>query len=395
MKKILLLFMHFRYNLSLNILYVTQCIFIFLLINSTISSLIYDAYIDKYVIIDKDTTLFLSNVVANNVKHGNIEEFYNLIDSIKNVEGVKDVGYQINEYIIGGSNNHLIINSFYINDGMSKIQYPLKQGRWFNKIDSNVTEVIIGGDISNLYNINDEVTLSKITTINETIQYMPIRVKIIGKLEEPIFFMDLNFSSNQPDYTNLFSPYANLILTNDSSIISNSNINYPMLSLIVNTDRTSDISNVKKLLSNFGQSFDFNEINEFNKDRIEFNLINKLPTSLIMLIGILSGITGITFLTIHKNMKTLSTYYIYGLSRTGCIYLNIALNITIICFSFIFAILLYFIPGINKYLFNRSLLGSFNIIFSIGFIISVILITLFINLKFIKNSPFLTLRRFE
>ena len=367
----------------------------FLLVNSTISSLMYDGYVGKYAGFDGNTTLFLSGAVENNVPLGEPDEFYRLVDKILAVDGVNGVGYQMNEYFLSGKNDDTIVDAFALSSDMLRIEYPLSKGRWFNDDSYNETQVILGGNIASVYKVNDVITLHKLEVIDESMQYIPVKAKVIGKMREPAFTINLHFSSNQPEYVNLFEPCENIIITNDSAIISSDDIRYPLMSLLVFTDENADLRSVKESLMDFGQPFDFNEVDDFYKEGILFKLANKLPTTGIMLIGILFGVIGITYLSIYQNMKTLSIYYLYGMSNKGCALVNVALDAVMLTISLVISVLLYFVPSVHDYLFRRSLIGPYNFLFSITFVIVVVGIAYIISRNFSKKSPISTLRRFE
>ena len=114
-----------------------------------------------------------------------------------------------------------------------------------------------------------------------------------------------------------------------------------------------------------------------------------------MVLGILFGLIGITYLGIYQNMKTLSIYHLCGMSRKGCAYLNMTLNAVMLSISLLFAVLLYFVPAVQDYLFRRTMFGIYNIVFSVAFTAVVMGISFLISYGFSKKSPVLTVRRFE
>ena len=52
-----------------------------------------------------------------------------------------------------------------------------------------------------------------------TLSYDTINAKIVGKLRNPALIINLNFSSNKPTFTNLFDPYDNVVLSNNTKIL--------------------------------------------------------------------------------------------------------------------------------------------------------------------------------
>lgn len=398
MKKIMLLAMQFRLNLFSNLFFIVQCTLVLLLANSTLSNILYGGYVGRYYTdFDKDRTFFLSSAVSNHVEFGDSDGFYELVKEISSIKGVSGVGFQIEEAFLAGRNEDVMVPAFILSKDMAEIPYPLSEGQWFGDIDSSSgqTQVILGGEIADFYKTGEIITLHRRTATEEGMRYVPIEARVIGKMRAPIFALSLNFASTQPEYTNLFEPYQNLILTDDVSLICPDDIRFPLMSLLVFAEPDADVQAVKQELRSYGQPFDFHEIDGFYSAGVAFRLANQLPTTGIMVLGILFGVIGITYLGIYQNMKSLSVYHLYGMSRKGCAYMNAVLNAAMLAVSLLFAVLLYFVPKVQDYLFRRAMFGTYNLIFSIAFLSIVIGISFLISYGFSKKSPVLTLRRFE
>lgn len=398
MKKIMLLVTQFRLNIFSNIFFLIQCTMVFLLANSTISSIWYGGFVGRYYTdLDKDRTVFLSSAVKNNVRIGDLDGFYQLVEDISSIGGVSGVGYQIEESFLAGKNKDVIVPALVLSRDMAGIQYPLSQGSWFDNagIPNGQTQVILGGEIANRYQIEETITLYQYRMTDGIGEYVPIEARVVGKMRAPAFALTLCYASTQPDYINMFEPYASLILTNDQSLISPGNFRYPSLSLLVFAGQDADMQAVKEELSYYGRPFDFHEVDGFYHAAISFRLANQLPTTGLMVAGILFGVIGITYLGIYQNMRSISVYYLYGMSRKGCAYMNVAFNAAMLLLSLFCSILLYFVPAAQDYLFRRTMLGTYNLIFSVLFIAAVVGISFFISYGFSKRSPVLTLRRFE
>lgn len=398
MKKMILLAAQFRLNLFSNIFFITQCTLILLLVNATLSSILYGGYVGRYYTnLDKDRTFFLSSTVRNHVLPGDSEGFYQLVEDISAIDGVSGVGYQMEEAFLAGRNKDEIIDAFILSEDMTDIQYPLSQGRWFDGegVSHGQTQVILGGEIAGLYETDEIITLYQLKGTDSGMQYVPVEARVIGKMRAPVFAISLNFASTQPEYVNMFEPYSNLILTDNQSLVHLDDIRFPTLSLLVFAKQDADVQAVKEELRRYGQPFDFHEVDSFYNAGISYRLTNQLPTTGIMVLGILFGVTGITYLGIYQNMKSISVYHLCGMSRKGCAYLNVALNASMLVISLLCAILLYFVPAVQDYLFRRAMYGAYNLIFSIAFISVVMGISFLVSFCFSKKSPVLTLRRFE
>lgn len=398
MNKIMLLAAQFRLNLFSNLFFIIQCILVLLLVNSTLSSILYEGFVGRYYTnLDKDRTIFLSSAVKNNVRDWDSEKFYELVEDISAISGVSGVGYQMEESFLAGRNEDVIVQALILNGDMTGIQYPLSQGRWFDGSGASdgQTQVILGGEIARLYETDESVTLYRLMGTDSGMQYVPVEARVIGKMRAPSFALDLNFASNQPEYGNMFVPYPSLILTDDQSLICPDHIRFPALSLLVFAKQDADVRTVKEELRRYGQPFDFHEIDRFYNAAVSYRLANQLPTTGIMILGILFGVTGITYLSVYQNMKALSVYHLCGMSRRGCAYVNMALNAAMLAVSLLFAVLLYFVPAVRDYLFKRSMLGVYNLVFSIAFISVVMGISFLISCGFAKKSPVQMVRRFE
>ena len=398
MKTVLLLIAQFRLNFLTNIFFVIQCTLVLLLSNSTISGIVYGGFVGRYYTnLDKDRTLFLSSAVRNNVTYGDPDGFYQLVEDISAISGVSGVGYQMEEYFLIGGNQDIIVRGFILNKDMMDMQYPLKQGQWFDGTDvsGGQTQVVLGGEISRFYETDEVITLYQLTATDMGMQYVPIEARVKGKMCEPSFILSLNYASTQPEYTNMFETYSSLILTDDLSLICPDDIRFPLLSLLVFVEQGIDVQTVKEELQHYGQPFDFNEVDKFYNDAVSFRLANQLPTTGIMILAILFGTMGITYLGIYQNMKSMSVYYLFGMSRKGCAYMNVILNAVMLVFALFFAVLLYFVPTVHNYLFRRTMFGVYNLLFSFVFLFLIIGISFLIGYSFSKRSPVLTLRRFE
>ena len=398
MKKLLLLGAQFRLNLLSNLFFIIQCALVLLLANATISGIVYGGFVGRYYTnLDKDRTFFLSSAVKNHVGFGDSEGFYRLVEDISAISGVSGVGYQVEEAFLTGSNQDVIVHGFILGGDMADIRYPLSQGRWFDGTGAcgGETQVILGGEIARLYETDESITLYRLSATDQGMQYVPVEARVIGKMRAPGFALSLNYASTQPEYTNMFEPYPSLILTDDLSLVSREDVRFPLMSLLVFAGQYADVQAVKEELRRYGQPFDFHEIDKFYDAAVSFRLANQLPTTGIMVLGILFGVTGITYLGVYQNMRAISVYHLCGMSRRGCAYMNMALNAVMLAAALSVAVVLYFVPAVQEHLFRRAMFGAYNLLFSVAFIIAVMGISFLISFGFSKKSPVMALRRFE
>ena len=85
----------YKLNVFQNIFMVIQLSVLLLLFNSTVSELVYDGKISNYIKEYDNTTVLLSGAVENNISLSDSEGFNSLINELKNLKGVNDVGYSI------------------------------------------------------------------------------------------------------------------------------------------------------------------------------------------------------------------------------------------------------------------------------------------------------------
>lgn len=370
-----------------------ECVFVILLINSTISSLVHDNYIENYVEFDSNKSVFLSGATSINVGFGDSDKFFGLVSQIEEVEGVTGVAYQCEEYFVSNKSESDSIIAYYINQGMQKVKYPLKEGEWFKGINNDVLEIVVGGNIARKCKVGEIITLNKLEYINNKLEYIKVDAKVIGILCNPPYIANLHYGSNKPTFGNLFDSYRDVIITNNESIVSKDDVRFPLESLIVFIDENN--KTVINGLKNFGQPILFKDIIKNSQEASMFSMKNKIPTSLVTFLAILFGLIGITLLKSYKDMRTLSILYLYGLSKKQCI----ALSVTSNTFIFMLSVLLSFILAktslFKEYLFRGSVIGLYNYIFIILFLLVIMFITYIISKAFSKESPVRKLRRFE
>lgn len=371
MGKIRLYILNMRANLLLNIILVLQMGFVFLIINANISDLLYQRETNYYLKELPSNVYFLSGTVSMNVQEGNKNAFFDFVKRLEDENHIK-VGYQIEDGVFLKDYSRNMLSCFYLNSVMKKLQYPLSDGYWFDESDSNQIEVILGGTIAEQYEVGESIIIyQRIINTDNKAEYFQTEAIVIGKLERPVLIFELGIASNYPTYRNLFKEYENIILTDQLFFIEKEYIRYPLSSLIF-----EDLEeNTKQSLSDYGQIFTFKQINEYSKKSYFDNIKSKIAPNLILLIIIIFGIIGTTYLFVYKCMKTISIFFLCGMNRNMNRKLLVLNNMIIVFWGFIFFIILYFQEKIQEKLFARAVLGWWNlaasfIIFLISFLIT-------------------------
>lgn len=382
----------YKLNVFQNIFMVIQLSVLLLLFNSTVSELVYDGKISNYIKEYDNTTVLLSGAVENNISLSDSEGFNSLINELKNPKGVNDVGYSIEESSIIENDENTIIKTLYFNPVMCEIKYPLLAGKWFQEQDTDM-QIIIGGELNHKYNVGDRITISRIY-YSDRIKMQNYEAIIIGKLKNPAFVMNLNYSSTRPVLQNLFESEQNIILTNDYRIVDESNLYFPLGSLLLSTNGKISEETIKNL-EQYGRYFSLDSI-QANSIKILRQIIKKsLPPIIILFISIMFGFIGFTVLYTYKFMKNLSIFYLCGIDKIGLTKI-IAFQTALSClFSITFMAIIKEIPLFSEIFFRRSFWGMWNYVLTIGLSAVVVFITLVASKILLRKTPLEVLRRYE
>lgn len=375
-----------------NIFMIVQLSIIILLLNSLISNIAYSQNVNNYISNKKNTYCLLSGAVVNTVGQNNENGFTGLIETLNKVNGVKGVGYQIEESIIMDKVPDQIVSTFFLNNTMSELKYPLSSGSWFNQSNSDDIEIIVGGELTGKYKVGDNVDVKRATYKTGTLSYDTFKAKVVGKLRNPALIINLNFSSNKPTFTNLFDPYDNVVITNDTKILDPHTTYYPLQSVIVQIDNTNE---TKDTLSQYGQVFSFQDIEKISVELFHDKIQEILLPFVVLLTTIIFGLIGTTFLFVYKYMKNLSVYNICGMSRGGLCCLIFSQSLFDIILAAIISWFLSSLPFVNELLFQRTSVGFYNVVGSLALFALLLGITFIYSKNLTNKSSVGLLRRYE
>lgn len=371
---------------------IVQLSIIILLLNSLISNIAYSQNVNNYISNKKNTYCLLSGAVVNTVGQNNENGFTGLIETLNKVNGVKGVGYQIEESIIMDKVPDQIVSTFFLNDTMSELKYPLSSGSWFNQSNSDDIEIIVGGELTGKYKVGDNVDVKRATYKTGTLSYDTFKAKVVGKLRNPALIINLNFSSNKPTFTNLFDPYDNVVITNDTKILDPHTTYYPLQSVIVQIDNTNE---TKDTLSQYGQVFSFQDIEKISVELFHDKIQEILLPFVVLLTTIIFGLIGTTFLFVYKYMKNLAVYNICGMSRGGLCCLIFSQSLFDIILAAIISWFLSSLPFVNELLFQRTSVGFYNVVGSLALFALLLGITFIYSKNLTNKSSVGLLRRYE
>lgn len=384
---------NFWLNRFQNIFMILQIIVILLLLNSMISNVMYNGRLNNYIRNKEQNFYLLSGAVSSTVNPGVIGAFDDFINRLESIDGVKGVGYQIEESVILDKAPDDIISLFYLNPTMSELVYPLSSGRWFQSGGGDEAEIVIGGELTRRYRVGDRVVMKRATYRTGTLTYDDIPVKIVGELRNPPMVITLNYRSNQPTFSNVFESYENVVLCNHADVLDTQMLYTPMESVLIQLEDRPGFA--EQDLTAYGQLFSFQEIEAIGQSLLHKQIREVLPSFLILLSAITLGLIGTTFLFVFKYIKNLSIYHICGMSRRRIGLLIFSQSLLDIVIAFIISSILFYVPLINQVLFQRTTMGLFNLVGTLT-LIAVFLSIIYIYARNLtKQSSIGLLRRYE
>ncbi|MBQ2884474.1 MAG: hypothetical protein IJE43_11995 [Alphaproteobacteria bacterium] len=394
MSRLIFYIKNYKINLKMNLFIIIQLVFMLLIVNANVSDVMYlrnTAYYCKEV---PQNIYFLSGATKGSVLLGDVAEFYSFVDELNQSSAILDVGYQLEDGVYIKDEDDQVIPYIYLNSTMQEIEYPLKKGEWFSKsTKDDRIQIVIGGEIGKRYKVGETIRLLDAIKIDNKIEYREIDAEIIGILKDPSYVINLGVSASRPTYNNLYDEYQNVILSNSDIVIDYDGVvRYPLGSVTVKLDDDADKDSITK----YGQLFSFNDIEENSKTSYFKNIMNKLPSVLIIIAAVVFGLVGTTYLYVYRYMKTTTIYYLTGLSKKKCQYLITSNNlISLIVAVIVSILLLLFNEELRESLFARNPIGVANIVITLGFAMVVALISNIASKHFSKDTIYMALRRFQ
>lgn len=378
----------------MNLFIIIQLVFMLLIVNANVSDVMYLRNTAYYCNEVPQNIYFLSGATKGSVLLGDVAEFYSFVDELNQSSAILDVGYQLEDGVYIKDEDDQVIPYIYLNSTMQEIEYPLKKGEWFSKsTKDDRIQIVIGGEIGKRYKVGETIRLLDAIKIDNKIEYREIDAEIIGILKDPSYVINLGVSASRPTYNNLYDEYQNVILSNSDIVIDYVGVvRYPLGSVTVKLDDDADKDSITK----YGQLFSFNDIEENSKTSYFKNIMNKLPSVLIIIAAVIFGLVGTTYLYVYRYMKTTTIYYLTGLSKKKCQYLITSNNlISLIVAVIVSILLLLFNEELRESLFARNPIGVANIVITLSFAMVVASISNIASKHFSKDTIYMALRRFQ
>lgn len=243
--------------------------------------------------------LSLNSSMRNNLfLEDGYQQYDNLLNNIKNINGITSVGFVAEKDIKIGSLNvkHLNYDKCY-----DVFKQPTYRGNWIDKANDYC---VIGGALINIFNIGD------IIKINGKDLY------ICDYLIEPYYGLDSTVASSSLSMIHILKEYENIIISN-----TDSNDNSMFSTLLLRFDDSSvSFDELKDMCSIYGNVYSVNHLVE-NAITIRNQIIkDNLPIIIsMMLICILISMSGL-LMTLQNNIKNYSIIILIGETKFHIIY---------------------------------------------------------------------------
>lgn len=261
----------------------------------------------------QDNVLWLNGVVSSYVQGDDEEDFYELISELKKIDYVEDIGFTKQTSAILDNDKHSTI-LLSIDKTYGAWKYRLSKGNWFD-FDSDETQFILGGNAKRNRNIGDVINLKiPIEDDDHRIVFEDHTGVIVGFLPEKAYTVDLNYASSDPEFDDMLTSHDSVILTNNSEILNGKNCIYPNVSLLIRVVEGEE-ANAKQSLEKYGDVVSLAEIRKNSLDGFYKEIWQMLFPNLMMLIVVIYGIAGTTYIYIFCSWKALTVYEMCGQSK--------------------------------------------------------------------------------
>ena len=330
-----LILKNYRMNLVTNTILFILLANILLEINLAFSSAFQKNAINSYIQQYPENTYYLSGAVSyytGNNSSGSIE---NLLQELKNIEGVKEIGYNIQNQLIlnkaGQSDKK--ITTVYLNDAMQKIVYSLKKGTWFSKYPYR-DEVIIGGKIAKKYKVNQMI---EVKTESGQLRKM----KVIGILQEPERVMLLDWMGERGTYQDSMVFRENIILTVDDSLVLGKSEIFSPCSLVIMLQKNVNKQTIQSLIQ-YGNLISFDEMKKNSREETKQEYQHIISIQVLYVCIVILGMVSAMFIYSKNNRQLFSIYQLLGMQKKqfyqiefGEISFTILFSIFVVIISFI------------------------------------------------------------
>lgn len=282
-------------------------------------------------------------------------------DFLYDIEGVRAV-HSIDQYLLTYNGDEIPLLAY--DQNIVNLFLPeLSEGKWLNNTSTS-------DDFIPILTLQESKFELGNTYLFQDLNNNLLPVKVIGKLKEPTYILDLNFASNnlRPDHIFQYydSRYANdvICLTLKESLSRFTTVRTGThISKIVLFEE--DISNDKytAALEQISKRGDFIRLDRVLENGIlqERNILKAyLPYLICTLFMTIIGFFGLTILNVFQNIYTYSIMYLVGIPPRKCakICFENSLFISICSIFLVFA--LYFVVYIIDYNYIKTFAIDYN-----------------------------------
>ncbi len=279
--------------------------------------------------------------------------------------------------------------SMYNSVLVNSINLPLKSGSWFTveHTSSDIRPIIISNALSKHYKLGDIINIREIRPdSNKT----PVRV--VGILDNGDYSLRLGAGGDFLSLSAIFERNDHFAIM---SIEDNCFKPYDEFGRLLFLSNKDTFNKIDSQLNDIGHVYKISDMEEQYKKSINEKLILQFIIFLILFILACTGIGGNNALMLNSKEKEYAIDFICGMAWIKCVIVSLVSNIVILLIPSTAAYLTLTMPA-NFPMFQNLYINGYNLIFSIGLIIIIFIITSVQPLfGLYKTDPIQIIRRFN
>lgn len=235
-------------------------------------------------------------------------------------------------------NGSQIENQIFSKEMANECNIKLSEGNW-NSLTENekyISVIVSGKSFDNL-NIGDIIDISLINVYSGNLT--PIKVRVVGKIENPYMLPLFTNSGNIITSNNLYQKFEGMIFLqtqqfNDIIKKANSSISTQQSFM---TALKSDANDIEKqeyieFLKNHMSIATYDEILDKSIKNVDKELRTKIPIPMFLLSIVTLSLISVSVLFVNKKQREYSIYYLCGCSRVKTYFL-LSCAITLMSFT--------------------------------------------------------------
>lgn len=304
---------------KINLFIIVQMVFVLFFVNGTVSSLVEEWRGLNCVEKTEDNLYFYWNALATiGGNAGDWERFHYAEGKLAELNGMEGVVYAAQMWCeVEGYENGVTSDNGAANYNMTPllwkgIQYPLKEGSWFQEKDAedDTFQVIIGGGLSKKYHVGDTLTLDYDGGIRK-------EALVIGDLGTDFYMLDngsvYNAAGGYIDaYVYQCTEEKNILLSNDTEWFKefHEQAVYPSSSTMLRIKEGADLAGYEE----YGVLTSFDEIMGNTRERCNHFVLDAINYNAVWILIIMFGAVGVAYLTAQRRRYVFGIYSLLGMS---------------------------------------------------------------------------------